>query len=526
MVADDRAFDEGSAEASAVPPMNDSRADLATVAKGGTLNFVGAASNALLGFALILVVTRGVSRDAAGIFFESIALLNLLAGVAQWGAETGLVRAVPQARLVRDADEIRQSIRAALIPVGVAGLGGALVMFALAAPLGNLLTNGAHGAQLEPIVRILAPFLPVFALFTVALGATRGFGTMLPTVALDKVGRAGLQLSLALVAVSLGLSSTALALAWATPLAIGLVIALVWLAWLVRSFEQGGVSASSASARSTFVKFWKFTAPRGLAGVFAVTILWLGTLLIGALRSSAEAGVYAAATRYLVLGQFVGVAISQVAAPKLSELIARGDQERTGAVYRASTTWLVLASWPLYITMLIMAPALLSIFGEGYVQATTAIMILGASMLVATAVGPVDVVLLMAGKSRWNLSNTVVAVVLNIGLNLLLIPSLGLTGAAIAWSASILANNLLPLVEVWMFTGHHPFGEGWAVAAGLTLLTFGPAELATRWLLGPTFPALIVAGVIAGAIFAAGLWIFRGPLRLSAFAQMRRKAVG
>ena len=137
--------------------MSATRTDLATVAKGGTLNFVGAVSNALLGFVLILVVTRGVSRDAAGIFFESIALLNLLANVAQWGAETGLVRALPQARLIRDADEIRHSIRAAVVPVGVAGVIAGIFMFVLAAPLGNLLTNGAHGSQLEPVVRILAP---------------------------------------------------------------------------------------------------------------------------------------------------------------------------------------------------------------------------------------------------------------------------------------------------------------------------------------------------------------------------------
>ena len=348
---------------------------------------------------------------------------------------------------------------------------------------------------------------------------------MLPTVALDKVGRAILQLTLALVVVWLGLSSAALALAWATPFAVGLVLASVWLSWLIRSFERDGVVASGSTARSTFVKFWKFTAPRGLAGVFSVTILWLDTLLIGALRSSAEAGVYAAATRYLVLGQFVGVAISQVVGPKLSELIAHGDQDRTRAVYRASTTWLVLASWPLYITMVIMAPALLSVFGEGYVEATTAVMILGATMLVATAVGPVDVVLLMAGKSQWNLINTIVAVVLNIGLNLMLIPSFGLTGAAIAWSASILANNLLPLIEVWLFTGQHPFGNGWVVAVGLTIFTFGLVELAMRWLLGPTLLAVIASGVIAGAIFVVGLWAFRRPLELSSFAQMRRRTV-
>ena len=81
-------------------------------------------------------------------------------------------------------------------------------------------------------------------------------------------------------------------------------------------------------------------------------------------------------------------------------------------------------------------------------------------MLVATAVGTVDMVLLMGGKSSWNLFNTVVALSSNIVLNLLLIPRYGGTGAAIAWSSSIIFTNLLPLGQVWKFLGMHPFGRG------------------------------------------------------------------
>ena len=72
-------------------------------------------------------------------------------------------------------------------------------------------------------------------------------------------------------------------------------------------------------------------------------------------------------------------------------------------------------------------------------------MILGGAMLVATAVGPVDIVLLMSGKSLWNLLNTAVAVTANIVLNLLLIPHLGITGAAIAWAVEHPAEQPAPV---------------------------------------------------------------------------------
>ena len=99
--------------------------------------------------------------------------------------------------------------------------------------------------------------------------------------------------------------------------------------------------------------------------------------------------------------------------------------------------------------------------------------ILGSSMLVATLVGPVDVVLLMAGKSSWNLLNTMVAVVVNVVLNLILIPRYGINGAAVAWAASILLNNLLPLGQTWRFMQLHPFGRGSVIVAASAIGCFG-----------------------------------------------------
>ena len=58
----------------------------------------------------------------------------------------------------------------------------------------------------------------------------------------------------------------------------------------------------------------------------------------------------------------------------------------------------------------------------GYQQAQGVLVILGASMLFATAVGTVDIVLLMAGKSSWNLLNAAVAVIINVALNLVFDP--------------------------------------------------------------------------------------------------------
>jgi O-antigen/teichoic acid export membrane protein len=139
-------------------------------------------------------------------------------------------------------------------------------------------------------------------------------------------------------------------------------------------------------------------------------------------------------------------------------------------------------------------------------------------------VGTVDVVLLMGGRSSWNLYNTVAGLVLNVALNLILIPRYGVTGAAMAWSASILTNNLAPLVQVWTFMRLHPFGRGFFRAALAGGVTYGAVGLAFRLGLGASVLSFCGYQLVAGLAYVALLWRFRQDLQLPVlWEELRRR---
>ena len=293
-------------------------------------------------------------------------------------------------------------------------------------------------------------FVPVSALSLAVFAATRGFATMRPTVYLDKIARPALQPMLVLLAILAGAGSTVVALAYLGPYLPALVAGLCWMGMLLRRAERRrrGESAPPAPpARSLgrlWGEFWRFTGPRGLAAIFQTTSLWLNTLLIGALRSTKEAGVYAASSRYLAMAAMAAVAIRQVLAPKLSELLARGSTARAAAAYQTTTSWMVALNWPIYLALLTFGPALLQVFGRDFAGGDVVLVVLSATMLVATAVGPVDVVLLMGGRSSWNLVNTVLALGANLALNFALTPRYGLAGAAVAMAVGDPAQQPAP----------------------------------------------------------------------------------
>jgi O-antigen/teichoic acid export membrane protein len=507
------------------------RRDLTTLARGGALNLAGAAATGLLHFALLVVVTRGLRAEGTGAFYEAVALFLILSSAAALGADVGLSRMVPRYRALNRLADLRRGLRVGLWPVAAAGSLLGLAAFVYAAELADVFSR--HGvastARLADFIRAFAAFVPVSALTLATFAATRGFATMRPTVYLDKIARPALQPLGVLVAILAGAGSTAIALGYLVPYLPALAAGLVWLAVLLRRAEgrrardPGPPAPPPRPAGQLLREFWRFTGPRGLAAIFQTTSLWLNTLLIGALRSVKEAGIYAASSRYLARAAMAAVAIRQVLAPKLSELLARRNIERAGAAYQATTSWMVALNWPIYLALLTFGPALLGVFGRDFADGDVVLVVLSATMLVATAVGPVDVVLLMGGRSSANLVNTVVALAANLALNFALTPRYGLAGAAVAFAAGILLNNLLPLAQVWRSMGLHPFGRGTAVAAALSAASFGLVGLAVRALAGPTLAGLVAYAVLGCASYAVLLWRFRDRLEWAALRGILRR---
>jgi O-antigen/teichoic acid export membrane protein len=200
--------------------------------------------------------------------------------------------------------------------------------------------------------------------------------------------------------------------------------------------------------------------------------------------------------------------------------MALEDHEGTARVFAGCTTWTVALTWPVHLSVAVAAPLYLSAFGPGYAGAgQVATVILALTMLVATASGPVDVMLLMAGRSGLSLVNNAAALGVDLALDAVLIPRLGVTGAAIGWAVALLTRNLLPFAQVRRLLGMSPRGAGLSVAATSALACFGAVPLLARAVFGTVAAApALVAGA---ACYAALLWAVRDRLALS-FAAPRR----
>jgi O-antigen/teichoic acid export membrane protein len=438
---------------------------LEKLGRQSVVSLAGSILSALAGFLLVFIATKTLGAEQAGALLLAVAFFNIVARVALMGTASALVRFVSRARATETTADIDQVLRWALIPVATVGAVSALTILGFASPLASFLSNDLEPQQLASNLRVAAPFLPAAALMFALLGATRGFSSMRPTVLVDRIARPLLQLFAVALVLLIGAGTTAWTVAWLAPYVAAVGMAAVALNELRSQRLRQGHDPSLSLA-----SFWKFSTPQWGVDFIRVLVRWQDTLLIGILMGPTQAAIYAAVTRLVKLASLVNQSLVETVAPQVSEAIAAEDTDRVKTLYQASTGWLVLGVFPIYLATALYAEPLSRIFGPEFSAGASALVILSVGRLLGTVTGPVEAVLTMSGRSGTNLSNHLVSLLINIGLTLLLVPKLGLSGAAIAWVASILVTNYGPLFQVFRSTGMHPFGTATkrAVAAVCT----------------------------------------------------------
>ncbi len=489
------------------------------LARGGLGNLLGAAVSAVANFGVAVLIARSGSATEAGHFFAATSVFLLLEVIGRLGADTGLVYFIARWRALDQSERIPLAIRAALTPcVALSVLMGAVV-FAFAPAIAHGLGDPvAHSAGL---LRLLAVVLPITVVYDLCMAATRGFRRMMPTIVIEKVARPCVQLILILAAVAIGWHG-GIGVAWTVPYIGAAVVGIYALRAVLR--RSGEHRLLAERDRTTLSEFWRFSLPRAAATVAQLALQRLDIIIVAAMRGPTDAAIYTAATRFLVVGQFVNQAVNTAVQPRMSEAVSTRAFDRARALYRVSTTWLVLLQWPLFGTAAALAPIYLKVFGGKYHSGTIVVVLLSLAMLVASGVGVVDTVIIMAGRTTWNLWTTALALGLNVAVDLILIPPYGIVGAAIGWMAGIFGSNLVPLALVWRNLALHPFGRSTYLAYALTALCYLIVPLFAWVLSGHSELVVFCALVVSSGVFLAGLVRWRETFELTGLIRTRRAA--
>jgi O-antigen/teichoic acid export membrane protein len=211
------------------------------------------------------------------------------------------------------------------------------------------------------------------------------------------------------------------------------------------------------------VKTWlNISLPMVAVEGFYLLLTYSSVLLLQLFQSPHDIAVYYAAEKTLALVAFVHYSVAQSTAHKFSHYHVAGDRENLAATLDHA---IKLTFWPsLAATVLVLLAGipLLWLFGPDFVAGYPLMFIFAIGMLARAAVGPLAAFLNMVGEQRACASTFAGAFVLNVVLCLILIPSLGTMGAAIAISAALVFESVALFVITKRRIGFH--GLIWGVA--------------------------------------------------------------
>jgi O-antigen/teichoic acid export membrane protein len=155
---------------------------------------------------------------------------------------------------------------------------------------------------------------------------------------------------------------------------------------------------------------------------------------------------------------------------------------------------------PLFLVLFLYPEYVLSLlFGPDYVPAAPALRILAIGFILEALPGPNAATLIALGESRFLMWANVAATCVSLALNIVLIPKLGIIGAAIASAVSLTIFSIIRGAKVYSLCRAYPFSwnllKPLAVSIALALLfqlIFGKFIMVTWWML-PLLFALFYA---------------------------------
>ena len=406
--------------------------------RSSAIAFSGNTAARFLGLLFSVVAARLLMPAGYGVFAYALALVNI-AGMLVGNAQQGLSRALSRSQ--DSPAEQNAHFTNWLVVVGIV-LG---LSTAIAVPLS--LIAGLRGWLVIGVIANLLG-LAVLQLYREAQRGLERYGAMVGIYVLANI----IQL-LAIVGLAFG--------GYRSPAAYLIVYGLSSVVALVPVQAVTPLTlhfVRDAVSRARMHEIRKFITPLFLQTAFFS--IWIGAdlILVTRLMSTSSAGAYAAAKTVVNGLMLISTAVTIPLAPRVAKLPAR---EVASYVSGALRIVAVLTIPMVAVLVLFSRPVVSILFASGYAQAAAPLAILSVGMGLYAVYNVLEWAWIARGHPKVDAIATGAAMVTTVAAGLILVPRVGLTGAALAFAAGASAQLLVITgISLWWLQAIRRAPEG------------------------------------------------------------------
>lgn len=410
----------------------------------------------LSGFLGTIYLARVLGASALGVFALGLGIIKWLR-IADLGVNSAIEKRVSEGTNRGEhlsAGLIIQSTLATVVVVGMLAFRGQI--------------NTYVGKQLAWIIGLL--FVTDYLLKGFVVQAIRGCQRVHITEgmkAIEQVLRVLFQVTLVVVGYGVFSLFAGMALSLVT-------IALLGIGYTVRYTDLSFAMPSRRQFRSLY-DFSKYSV---IGNIKSQVFAWLDILILGFFVVDAQIGIYNVAWTLAMSFVLMGYAIRSNFFPEISSIATEGNNTRVSELFSEGLLYSGLLPIPGCVGAFLLGSSVLNIYGHEFQSGATVLVLLLLASFLRSYDAIVSSVLYGIDRPDLGFKMTVTFLVVNVGLNVALIPVFGIAGAAIATIAAIGAS----LVIGWWLL---------KTAIEITLPT---------WEVGKQVLAALVMGVVIAAV--------------------------
>lgn len=467
---------------------------------GRQVVFAGAADVAARIGAIVLfaALARGTGPVGFGAYAQGNTIVAFVAPFAALGLTAAMVRYFAGAAW---DTATRAQFRGVLQFVLALSIAVALALWLLAGTMNDLFLGVPFGAEL---FRWSAPLVVVTAIELVLLDFLRA-RQWLAQMTFTQLGS-----NLGVVALGtavLVLGGTVIDVVRMSVLVKAAVIVVtVASIWRLRSAAP---AASATTHRHSIGRMVSFGLPVAVSGLGLWSMNYADRLVIGHYLTATELGVYTATYGLALLIAGAYRPLNLPLYPRLVASISAGDQDRTGSEIRTFQRFGTLVLAPASVFLIVGASRVLSILGGEQFQPD---MLLVALLVLAVAInqwnGIAQYVVLARDQVAFSQNVWLISGALNVVANLVVVPIVGLIGAAAVTCLTFLgleaaffiaASRYQPLAALyrWAVLARALLSSAVAAAAALAIWSLLPRDAVALVLGTAAFLGVYVLGMLA-----------------------------
>jgi len=391
-------------------------------------------SSALVSFFSVVVITRYLGIEQSGYYFLAYSIISILAVVSRVGLDNTVLRFTGAAVSEKNYPSIRGLMNKSM---GLALLGSSFIGLLGYISVPTLATEVFKQPELINVLKFSMPAIVAISLSTLIGMFFQGIGHIAKTVFLVNIA-INLLLIIFLVIFN---SSTAkdaavfLSLSSLLTLFIGLFFCIPYTKYPILYDLEWKTLASS------FIPLWVMMTMQQV-------IQWSGRIIAGAWLPATDVALLAVAQRTALLTSFILMAVNLVIAPSFAALYKKNDMEnlKESAIKAMKLTAFfgLFLSAPLFL----FPQFFLGIFGDEFASGGKLLRIMVVGQIINVITGPVLMLLSMTGNERYLKSAIIYSAFISVFSGLVLVPTYGVQGAAIATAIAVSTQNILLLMQV------------------------------------------------------------------------------